>query len=94
MGWERVADVNAHDSERVGFSPSTIRHGVRTSAYSAFVRPVRRRRNLTVITHARADHLLFDGNRAVGVRAMTGGANQDHLTLAYRVIHHGDNGAV
>jgi len=44
MGWEHVADTNAHDSERVGFSPSTIRHGVRTSAYSAFVRPVRRRR--------------------------------------------------
>jgi choline dehydrogenase len=78
MGWERAADVNAHDSERVGFSPSTIRRGVRTSAYSAFVRPVRRRRNLTVITHARAGHLLFDGNRAVGVRAMTGGRAVDY----------------
>ena len=25
MGWEYVADANAHDSERIGFSPSTIR---------------------------------------------------------------------
>jgi choline dehydrogenase len=69
MGWEYVADVNAHDSERVGFSPSTIRHGVRTSAYSAFVRPVRRRRNLTVATRVRSGCLLFDGTHVVGVRA-------------------------
>jgi choline dehydrogenase len=73
MGWEYVADVNAHDSERVGFSPSTIRHGVRTSAKSAFIRPARRRRNLTVVTRARAGYLLFDGSRVAGVRAMTGG---------------------
>ena len=73
MGWEYVADVNAHDSERVGFSPSTIRQGVRTSAYSAFVRPVRGRRNLAVVTRAQVGYLLFDGNRVVGVWTMTGG---------------------
>jgi choline dehydrogenase len=78
MGWEYVADVNAHDSERVGFSPSTIRHGLRTSAYSAFVRPVRRRRNLIVVTRARAGYLLFEGNRVAGVRAMTGGRAVDY----------------
>src|ERR1700739_3574133 len=78
MGWEYVADVNAHDSERVGFSPSTIRHGVRTSAYSACVRRVRRPRNLPVATRARAGYLLFDGSRVVGVRAMTGGRAVDY----------------
>jgi choline dehydrogenase len=78
MGWEYVADVNADDGERVGFSPSTIRHGVRSSAYSAFVRPVRRRRNLTVVTRARAGSLLFDGSRVAGVRAMTGGRAVDY----------------
>ena len=72
MGWERVADANAHDGQRIGFTPSTIRHGVRTSAYSAFVRPIRRRRNLTVATRTRAGYLLFDGTRVVGVRAMAG----------------------
>src|SRR5690242_7726877 len=29
MGWERVADHNASDREHIGFTPSTIRHGVR-----------------------------------------------------------------
>src|ERR1700757_1625004 len=41
MGWEHVADTNASDGERIGFAPSTISHGVRNSACSAFVRPVR-----------------------------------------------------
>ena len=71
-GWERVADANAHDSERIGFTPSTIRHGRRTSAYSAFVRPVRMRPNLTVATRTRAGYLIFDGPRVVGVRARRG----------------------
>jgi choline dehydrogenase len=72
VGWVRVADTNAYDSERIGFTPSTIRDGVRTTAYSAFVHPVRERRNLAILTGTRADHLLFDGDRAVGVRAWKG----------------------
>jgi choline dehydrogenase-like flavoprotein len=72
MGWERVADSNASDSERIGFVPSTIKHGVRTSGYSAFVHPIRTRPNLTIATHTRASRLLFEGNRAVGVRAANG----------------------
>lgn len=69
MGWERVADTNASDTERIGFPPSTISNGVRNSAYSAFVRPVRKRRNLTVVTGTWARDLVFDGTRVVGVRA-------------------------
>src|ERR1700751_4772753 len=68
MGWEHVADTNAHDNERVGFTPSTIRHGVRTSAYSAFVRPARGRRNLTVAPPTRAGYLLSPGRAADGGR--------------------------
>jgi choline dehydrogenase-like flavoprotein len=79
MGWEYVADTNASDSERIGFAPSTISHGVRNSAYSAFVRPVRGRRNLTVVTRTRAGHLLFDGDRVVGVLAANGAQ-----TIEYR----------
>jgi len=38
-GWRHVADANAHDTERIGFTPSTIRRGRRTTSYDAFVRP-------------------------------------------------------
>ncbi len=77
-GWARVEDINDSDIERVGFTPSTIRNGRRTSAYSAFVRPVRDRPNLTIQTHTRAGLLLFEGKRVVGVRTRRGNQTMDH----------------
>lgn len=78
MGWERVADTNASDGERIGFVPATITNGVRNTAYSAFVRPVHRRPNLAVLTRTRASELLFDGGRVLGVRASNGAQNVDY----------------
>jgi choline dehydrogenase len=78
MGWTYVADANACDSERIGFTPSTIWHGRRTSSYGAFVRPVRSRRNLTVATRTRAGYLKFEGTRVVGVRASKGERTADY----------------
>jgi len=71
-GWQRVADVNAEDTERIGFTPSTIAHGRRTTSYGAFVRPVLAGRTasggLTVATRTRAVALTFDGRRVTGVK--------------------------
>ena len=39
-GWRQVRDVNAEDTERIGFTPSTIWAGRRTTSYDAFVRPI------------------------------------------------------
>lgn len=79
-GWEQVTDFNAHDGERIAFTPSTIRNGRRATSYRAFVAPEltrpRRARNLTVATRTRAETLLFDspaGTRVVGVRVRRGG---------------------
>lgn len=76
-GWKVVDDANAEDVERMGFTPSSIRHGWRTSAASAFLRPARRRRNLKVMTRTRAAYLLFDGKRVVGVRTERQGRMED-----------------
>jgi len=73
-GWPRVPDVNAVEGDRIGYTPSTIRNGVRTSSYRAFVHHQRHRQNLTVVTRAVVGSLLFDGRRAAGVRASVGGA--------------------
>jgi choline dehydrogenase len=73
-GWRPVKDVNAEDTERIGFTPSTIRAGRRTTSYDAFVRPVLARQarsraggGLTVLTRTRADRLTFDGRRVTGL---------------------------
>jgi choline dehydrogenase-like flavoprotein len=83
-GWERVEDANAGDTERIGFTPSTIRAGRRTTSYDAFVRPVLARQatsrreaapqgsGLTVVTRTRAVSLTFDGHRVTGVKTLDG----------------------
>ena len=76
-GWRHVKDVNAGDTERIGFTPSTIRAGRRTTSYDAFVRPVLARQarsrapgGLAVRTRTRADRLTFDGRRVTGVKTI------------------------
>jgi choline dehydrogenase-like flavoprotein len=68
-GWAHVKDFNAHDCERIAFSPSTIHNGRRATSYRTFVRPASHRGTLTVATRTRAGCLLFDGTRVTGVRA-------------------------
>jgi choline dehydrogenase-like flavoprotein len=100
-GWTRVEDVNAADTERIGFVPSTIARGRRTTPYGAFVRPVlaeqarrgRRGRGadgLTVLTGHRAVELLFDGahgagDRVTGVR-LAGAAGSTATARAKREV--------
>ena len=65
----------------------TTRDGVRTTVADAVLRPVLHRPNLTVVTRAAVDRLLFDGRRAVGVRTTDGRAHDaDRVVLAAGAI--------
>jgi choline dehydrogenase len=72
LGMTRHADLNASDDDRVGYTPRTIKSGMRVSAASAFLRPVRARENLTVATGTTVREILFASDAAVGVRAQRG----------------------
>jgi choline dehydrogenase len=74
LGWSRTDDVNAGRGDRIGYTPVTIRKGLRVSAYRAFVHPVRRRPNVTIVTGAKVGRLVFDGSRVVGVTARVSSA--------------------
>ena len=72
MQHRRTQDFNRGDNEGVGLYQVTQFHdlaknGERCSAAAAYVFPVMDRPNLTVITHAHAKELTFDGKRATGV---------------------------
>src|SRR6201996_6761492 len=60
-------DFNGAREEGVGRFQLTQRDGRRLSTADAFLHPVRSRPNLTVLTHAYATRLAFDGARATGV---------------------------
>ncbi|MFL5862680.1 MAG: GMC family oxidoreductase [Solirubrobacteraceae bacterium] len=67
-GHEPNPDFNGARQEGVGRFQLTQREGRRLSTAGAFLHPVRSRPNLTVLTHAYATRLLFDGRRASGVQ--------------------------
>ncbi|MBA2933739.1 GMC family oxidoreductase N-terminal domain-containing protein [Sphingomonas sp. CGMCC 1.13654] len=68
LGLKREADVNdPQDGERIGYAPRTIWRGRRVTAATAFLRPARRRRNLTVVTGVVVDRIAVENGRAVAV---------------------------
>jgi len=72
-GYRRNPDFNGAAQEGFGYNQWTLRNGLRSSAATAFLRPARRRANLTVITRAHATRVLFSGSRATGVEYLRGG---------------------
>ncbi|MCC2601967.1 GMC family oxidoreductase [Sphingopyxis yananensis] len=77
MGWTNKADVNAPDDQvAIGYAPRTIWKGKRQSAATAFLRPAEKRPNLTILTDATVDRVLFDGLRAIGVELRSKGQRQ------------------
>lgn len=73
-GLPRVQDFNTGEQEGVGYYQLTTRHGLRCSSAVAYLKPARRRSNLTVMTGTQASRVLFDGKRACGVQAGRPGA--------------------
>jgi len=68
LGIPPVADFNTGDNAGSGYFEVNQHKGVRWSTAKAFLRPVRGRANLRVVTGAEAEALVFEGKRAVGVR--------------------------
>jgi choline dehydrogenase len=71
-GYESTTDVNGFRQE--GFAPfdRNVRRGRRLSAARAYLHPVLGRKNLTLITRATAEKIVFEGTRAVGVSYRNG----------------------
>ena len=80
MGVPVVEDVNHVDTvadQGMGWQTVTTYQGKRFSAARAFLDPVRKRPNLTILTDAVVERVLFDGTCASGVRLRLKGGVQD-----------------
>ncbi len=66
-GYPYTADQNGAQHEGFHVAQSFTRNGNRCSTARAFLRPAIRRENLTVVTHAVAHRIVFEGRRAVAV---------------------------
>jgi choline dehydrogenase len=68
LGIPRNDDFNGPVQEGAGYLQLTTRNGWRCSAAAAYLRPARKRSNLTVETGAHVTGIAFEGRRATGVR--------------------------
>ena len=69
----------------MGFLQQSIRNGMRCSGDTAYLRPARKRPNLTVLTGAVVTRVLFEGTRAVGVDFIRNG-NRSTATARSEVV--------
>jgi choline dehydrogenase len=72
VGIPRNDDVNGSEQDGVNATQVTQKRGRRWSAADAYLRPARKRRNLTVETGALAQRVRFEGRRAIGVDYLVG----------------------
>jgi choline dehydrogenase len=71
-GHKHNDDFNGDSQDGVGYYQLTQRGGMRCSAAVAYLHPVMKRPNLTVIIDALCTRILFEGSRAVGVEVERG----------------------
>jgi choline dehydrogenase len=74
LGLHKKGDLNVLDQEGIGYLSMNIdKWGRRCSASHGFLKPIRNRANLKVITGVRIDKVLFENRRAVGVAGVRNG---------------------
>jgi choline dehydrogenase len=77
MGWAAKRDLNEpDDAEAIGYLPRNIHRGKRQSTAVAFLRPIARRPNFTLLTDALVDRVVVDGKTAVGIELLQKGARK------------------
>lgn len=79
-------DFNGAQQYGVGYPQMTMENGVRQSASTAFLKPIRSRTNLEVQVNAHAERILFEGKRAVGVHFAIKGSKQKRDVYAKEII--------
>ncbi|MBS4431596.1 choline dehydrogenase [Pectobacterium punjabense] len=76
-GYPRTDDLNGYQQEGFGPMDRTVTpKGRRASTARGYLDQAKDRKNLTIVTHALTDKILFDGKRAVGVAYFKGESAQ------------------
>lgn len=89
MGIASSDDLNGKNFEGVGVNQATQKRGWRHSSSRAYLRAAKKRGNLHVVTSARVERILFEGQRAVGVRYEHKGRAQEVYASAEIILSAG-----
>ncbi|MCP3910345.1 MAG: choline dehydrogenase [Actinomycetia bacterium] len=83
-GYARTDDVNGFRQEGFAVFDKNLVRGRRLSAARAYLHPVLDRPNLELVTLARANRIVFEGNRAVGVEYRRG--RRTHVARGREIV--------
>lgn len=73
-GYRQLADCNDGSYEGAFYLQYSTRNGLRNSTATGYLRPARKRRNLSVMTNSTATRVLLNSRRAIGVEFRVGDA--------------------
>lgn len=79
-------DYNGAEQLGASLLQYTIKKSKRHSSAAAFLKPVMRRRNLTVRTQAQVKNILIENGRAVGVEVIAGAYGSERINCSQEVI--------
>ncbi|WGL61762.1 choline dehydrogenase [Pseudomonas sp. CW003PS] len=86
-GYPRTDDLNGYQQEGFGPMDRTVTpQGRRASTARGYLDQARARANLTIVTHATTDRILFDGKRAMGVAYLQGDDSTPLTVHAHREV--------
>ncbi|NRH28004.1 choline dehydrogenase [Pseudomonas sp. MS19] len=86
-GYPRTDDLNGYQQEGFGPMDRTVTpKGRRASTARGYLDQARGRSNLTIVTHALTDRILFNAKRAVGVAYLQGDSNEPTIVHARREV--------
>lgn len=85
LGVPKIDDFNRGDNEGSAYFEVNQRKGLRFNAVRAFLRPVRHRANLRVLTYAQAERITFTDKRASGLDLRLAG-KPAHVEVAGELI--------
>ncbi len=85
-GYKFNPDYNGADQEGVGFFQLTAKNGRRCSSAVAFLNPARKRKNLTIITHAQAERIEIKDKRATAVIYKDRAGKEIRITAGREII--------
>ncbi|MCP1607587.1 choline dehydrogenase [Pseudomonas citronellolis] len=86
-GYPRTEDLNGYQQEGFGPMDRTVTpQGRRASTARGYLDQARERANLTIVTHALSDRILFSGKRAIGVSYLLGDDNAPKEARARREV--------
>ena len=72
FGYKKTSDFNSGNNEGMGYFPVTVKNGFRCSTAVGYLNPIKKRKNLKILTEAHIKNIEFENKKATKVNYWKG----------------------